>query len=554
MPQQSVHQYLENYKSMKNDDIKKLLASDKNLRKNLLDPKMSRRNFMTVAGAMGLSATMGSSLWSNKAMADTPQFGGHMRAGLNDTNTADSLDSTQFVNTSMICISRGFRDSLVNVGPDDNLQPALAESWEANDAATEWRFNIRQGVEFSNGKTVTAEDCVNSTLVHMGEDSASAAAGVFSGIESCTAEGNQVVVKLKTPNADMPFLFTDYHYSVVPTVDGKADLTSKEGTGAYFLKEFEPGVKTVLEKNPNAWEAASAGYADSVEIIGILDDAARQSALISGSVDLINRPALKTISRLEKLPNIQILSAPSNLAFTHPMRMDVPPFGNNDLRLALKYATPRQEFIDKILFGYGVEGNDQPLGPKFASYDETLKVPYDLDKAKYHFDKSGVGSTQIDLSASDTAYGGAVDAAQLFQSHWGKIGVNLNIVREPQDGYWNSVWNVKPFCACYWGARPVEDMILSIAYLSDSPWNDTVIKNARVDELVVAARGELDQAKRKEMYGEVQSIISMEGGTIVPAFGQDVAAATGKVGVPSSFGGGWEMDGGHFVKRWWLKA
>ena len=95
-------------------------------------------------------------------------------------------------------------------------------------------------------------------------------------------------------------------------------------------------------------------------------------------------------------------------------------------------------------------------------------------------------------------------------------------------------------------------MILSIAYLSDSPWNDTVIKNTRVDELVVAARGELDQAKRKEMYSEVQHIIAMEGGTLVPAFGQDVAAANDKVGVPATFGGGWEMDGGHFVKRWWM--
>lgn len=540
--------------SYSKDDIKMLLASDEKVRKTLNDPKMTRRNFMAFAGALGMSATVGSSLWSNKALADTPQNGGHMRAGLNDTSTGDSLDSTQFVNTTMICISRGFRDSLVNVGPDNNLQAALAESWEASADAKTWRFKIRQGVEFSDGKSLTTEDCVNSTLVHMGEESTSAAAGVFSGIETCTADGDTMVVTLKDANASMPFLFTDYHYSIVPTVDGKADLLSPQGTGAYFLREYEPGVKTVLEKNPNAWEAATAGHADSIEIIGILDDAARQSALISGTVDIINRPALKTISRLEKVPGMNILGAESNLAFTHPMRMDQAPFDNNDFRLALKYSTPRQEFIDKVLFGYGVLGNDQPLGPKFNSYNPDLTVEYDMDKAKYHLDKSGLAGANFDLSASDTAYGGAVEAAQLFQSSWAKLGVNANIVREPQDGYWSSVWNVKPFCACYWGARPVEDMILSIAYLSNSPWNDTVIKNARVDELVVAARGELDQEKRTAMYHEVQAIISAEGGTIIPAFGQDVAASNDKVGVPSSFGGGWEMDGGHFVKRWWMKA
>jgi peptide/nickel transport system substrate-binding protein len=289
---------------MKKDDISNLLKNDEDVRKLLINPEVTRRDFMTIAGALGMSAATGASLWSNKAMADTPQKGGHMRAGLNDTNTADSLDSTQFVNTTMICISRGFRDSIVNVGPDDKLQPALAESWESSADAKTWRFKIRQGVEFSNGKSLTAEDCVNSTLVHMGADSASAAAGVFSGIDTCTAEGDTMVVTLKDANADAPFLFTDYHYSVVPTVDGKADLLSAEGTGSYFLKEYEAGVKTVLEKNPNAWEAETAGFADTIEIIGILDDAARQSALISGTVDLINRPALKTISRLKRVPAV----------------------------------------------------------------------------------------------------------------------------------------------------------------------------------------------------------------------------------------------------------
>ena len=134
----------------------------------------------------------------------------------------------------------------------------------------------------------------------------------------------------------------------------------------------------------------------------------------------------------------------------------------------------------------------------------------------------------------------------------GRLKGTPNIVREPKDGYWSEVWNKKPFCSCYWGARPVEDMILSIAYLSDSPWNDTVIDIPRVDELVVKARGELDQEKRTAMYREVQQLISAEGGTIIPAFGSDIAAVNDKVGVPSKIGGGWEMDGGHFVKRWWM--
>lgn len=539
---------------MKDNDIKKLIENDDDVRKMLVSPKVSRRDFMAFAGALGMSMSMGGALWSSRAYANTPQRGGHMRAGLNDANTVDSLDSTQYNATTMIAISRAFRDSLVEVGQDNSAQPGLAESWESSPDAKEWRFNIRKGVEFSDGKSLTPEDVANSINVHRGEDSASAAKGVFEGIANVKIDGNAVVCTLNDANADFPFLFTDYHMTVVPTVDGKADLHASAGTGCYLLKEYEPGVKTVLERNPNAWQAGEFGFVDSVEIIAILDDAARQSALISGSVDLINRPALKTIGRLTKVPNISIVDVPSNLAFTHPMRTDVAPFDNNDFRLALKYATPRQEFIDKILFGYGSIGNDQPLGPKFTNYDPSLEIPYDLDKAKHHLKKSGLEGAAFDLSASDTSYGGAVEAAQLFQSHWEKIGVKPNIVREPQDGYWSNVWNVKPFCTCYWGARPVEDMILSIAYLSTSPWNDTVINIPRVDELVIAARGELDPAKRKAMYSEVQHLIAMEGGTIIPAFGSDVAATNEKVGIGENIGGGWEMDGGHFVKRWWMKS
>lgn len=542
---------------MKNDkgDIKRIITADTDIKRILSSDNVSRRDFLTFTSALGITAAMGASLWSNKAMAAGPKRGGHLVAGLNDANTVDTLDSTQYNATTMIVISRSFRDSIVDVGIDGAPTPNLAESWESSSDAKEWRFKIRKGVEFSNGKSLTVEDVIHSLNAHRGEDSQSAAKGVFAGISDVKADGKDtMVVTLKDANADLPYLFTDYHFSVVPSRDGKAELLSEHGTGCYLLKEYNPGVRTVLEKNPNAWQGDQLGFFDTAEIIAINDDTARQSALTSGSVDVINRPSLKTIHLLKRVETIKIVDVPSNLAFTNPMRTDIEPFTNNDFRTALKLSTPRQEFVDKILFGYGSVGNDQPLGPQFGSHDPNLSVSYDLDKAKHHLKKAGMEGAEFDLNVADTAYGGAMDAAQLFAQHWRKIGVKPNVVREPNDGYWSNVWNTKPFCACYWGARPVEDMILSIAYLSDSPWNDTVINIPRVDELVVKARGELDKAKRNAMYQEVQQIISEQGGTIVPAFGSDIAATTLDIGIGDKIGGGWEMDGGHFVKRWWKNA
>ena len=529
-------------------DNKQLLA------RILEDRKTTRREFMVGATALGLTATAASTMWSSRALANEPQKGGHLKAGLNDSNTTDSLDPATFVGTTMICISRAFRDSLTEVGQDNTAHPGLAESWEANDKADVWRFKLRKGVEFSNGKSVTTEDVVNSINIHRGDDSKSGAKGVFAGITDVKADGNDtVVVTLKDPNADMPFLFTDYHMNVVPTVDGKADVTSKHGTGCYHLKDYEPGVRATLERNPNAWQADKFGHVDSVEFTTILDDTARENALVAKAVHVINRPGLKTIGRLKRVPHVQIQAAKSNLAFTHPMHVTQKPFDDNNFRQALKHALPRQEFVDKVLFGYGSIGNDQPLGPNFINYNPDIKNEYDLDKAKSLIKKSGYDGEQVNLHTADTSYGGAVDASILFAEHFKKIGVNLNVVRESKDGYWTNVWNVKPFCTCYWGPRPVEDMILSIAYITGAPWNDTRISIKRVDELVTAARGELDAAKRKAMYFEVQELISKQGATLIPAFGQDVAAVDKSVGF-GALGGGWEMDGGHFVKRWWLKG
>ena len=517
------------------------------------DRRASRRDFMVGATALGLSLSAATSLWSGRAAAATPQRGGHMVCGLNDANTIDSLDPATFNATTMICLSRAVRDSLTEVGQDNSAQPGLAESWEASDDAKVWRFKLRSGVEFSDGKSLTTDDVIDSINVHRGDDSKSGAKGVFAGISDVKADGNDVVVvELSEANADFPFLMTDYHMNIVPSKDGKAQVLSPIGTGLYTLKSFEPGVRAEIERAPNAWQQDKFGFIDSAEVIAILDDAARQSALVSGNVDVINRPNLKTIKLLKRSPGIEIVAVESNLAFTHPMRVNIPPYGNSDFRKALKHALPREEFVQKILFGYGSIGNDQPLGPVFQNHDPSIKVEYDLDKAKSLLKKAGLEGAKFNLRASETAYGGAVDAAVLFQESFNQIGLNMNVIREPNDGYWSNVWNVKPFCACYWGARPVEDMILSIAYITGAPWNDTVISIPRVDELVAAARGELDAEKRRQMYSEVQLLISTEGATLIPAFGQDVAAVNEKVGIGERIGGGWEMDGGHFLKRWWM--
>lgn len=514
--------------------------------------KISRRGLVAGAMATGLA----SRVWAGTD-ANTPVKGGHLRAGMNDANTSDSLDPGTFLGTHVISVSRAARDSLLEIGPDNTLQPALAESWEASSDAKSWRFKLRKGVEFSDGKSLTAEDVINSLNVHRGSGSQSGAVSLFQSVSDVRKDGpDTVVVELSAPNAIFPYVLTDMHVCVMPTKDGKADVLSPIGTGCYKITEYVPGVRANLERNPNSWQSGKCGFFDSAELIVLLDDAARQNALISGNVDVISRPPLKTAKMLTAAPGLRLVDVPSNLIFAHSMFCDVAPFSDKNFRLALKHALPRQEFLDKVLYGFGHIGNDNPIGPLMPSFDPSIAVNnFDLDKARFYMKQAGMeGGVSVDYSAADTAYTGALDAAVLFQESFAKIGVKMNIIREPNDGYWTNVWLMKPFCASYWGSLSTEDMILSYAWTSKAPWNDAHWSDPRVDKLVLDARAQLDPAKRSEIYRDVQAIISTEGGHLIPGFGNNVAAANDKIGTPDKVSGLWEMDGAFFVKRWWMKA
>ena len=153
---------------------------------------------------------------------------------------------------------------------------------------------------------------------------------------------------------------------------------------------------------------------------------------------------------------------------------------------------------------------------------------YDPDKAAFHYNASGHDGSIL-LRTSDNSFPGAPDAAQLFQQSAAAAGITLDIKREPSDGYWSEVWNVQPFCTSYWGGRATQDAMYSTAYLSSADWNDTRFFNEQFDQLLVAARGELDVAKRTAMYGDMGTIVSEEGGLICPMFNNFIDATSDKI-------------------------
>ncbi len=517
--------------------------------------RVTRRNFMQMATAAGVAAVSAEALWAGAAKA-APKKGGHYIQALTGGGTKDVLDPAQTLDSYMINVSSGqLRNNLTEISPTGDLAAELATEWEGSDGGKKWVFKIRQGVEFHNGKTMTPEDVVASYNHHRGENTKSAASGLTKQITDVKADGDTVVFTLENGNADWPFIVSDYHLTICPAKsDGTMEWETGVGTGGYKLESFEPGVNTRVVRNPNYWKEGRAWF-DSIENLFIPDAGARSNALITGSIHSMSNLDLKTVHLLERNKDVMVFPITGNKHAVLPMMCDVGPFDNQDVRLALKYAIDREDVVKKILRGQGEVGNDSPIGPANiyrATPEELPQKAYDPEKAKFHLKKAGLDSLKVQLSLADTAFEGAIDTGALFAESAKACGIEIEVVREADDSYWDNVWLKKPWCGGYWGGRPTEDWIFSQIYSAGADWNETHWNNARFNELLLIARSELDTAKRREMYVEMQQLVSEDGGALIPMFMAYTHAASNKIGLPEKIANNWELDGHKNGERWWF--
>ncbi len=514
--------------------------------------RVSRRDFMHYAALAGVTVATASGAWSSKVLAQTPQKGGTFRVGLHDGNTSDSLDPGTYQSVGQIQHAHAFSSYLTEITAENDLGPDMADSWSASPDATVWTFELNKDATFHDGRKFTAKDAVASLNHHRGEDTASAAKALLANVTDVKADGDHtIVIELDQGFADLPWIMTDYHLTMLPAKDdGTIDWESGVGAGPYKFQEYEPGVFTAMERH-DGWHREGA-YFDNLELTILNDPNSRQTAIITGEVDAISSVDLKTLSLMKRNKDVEIDNVPSGSAITLPMFCDTAPFDDVNVRLALKYAINRDELIQKILHGTGTIGNDYHVSPGMPYFPDLPQRPYDLDKAKYHLKQAGHDSLDIELSAADSVLPGAVDMCILFAEQAKGAGINIKAVREPNDGYWSNVWLVKPFVFVKWGARPTPDNMFTLAYKDDAAWNESRWQNERFNELLLLAKKELDQERRAQMYREMCELARDDGGTIIPMFTNFVYARRNNVQHGPSLASSWEMDGARSFHRWWF--
>lgn len=505
----------------------------------------SRRDFLKQAAAVGSALALGSG--AAVAQAQAPVRGGKLTIAATGAAPTDTLDPRTISSIYHGMQAYLYGNCLTEMGEGNRLVGELAESWETTQGGKRHVFKLRSGVTFHNGRPMTAADVVWSMNLHLGADSKSAAKTLLQPVTDVRADGNQVVFETTEAYADLPYVLSDQHLIIVPA--NTTDFNAGIGTGPYIVQRFVAGQRLAGTRNPNYWKSGRAHVAEC-EMLAVGDTTARINALQSGEVQMIERVDTRSAGLFERTPGIQVLRSSTGAYRPFMMLCDAAPYNNADLRMALKLAINREDMLRRVFRGYGRVGNDHPIGQAdpFHAADIPQRT-YDPEQARSLYRRSG-HSGPLQLSFSDVAFAEAPDAATLFKEHAAAAGIDIALVREPNDGYWSNVWLRKPFCTAAWGGRPTAGIMLATAFKSDAPFNDSHWRVPAFDALLAQARAELNEGKRRETYATCQRMINMTGGCINPIFADVIDAA--RANVRGFFPGNYAMSGMRVAERVWL--
>ena len=311
----------------------------------------------------------------NSGSTGEPAYGGEITVGI----TAD-LDAS--LDPHVSSSSAGTREILFNVfeglvkpDSDGNLIPAVAEAVDVNDAADEYTFTLRQGIQFHNGNPVTSGDVVYSLSRAAGLETGEPLVSDVAGITSVEAtDDNTIVVKLKAP--DTEFLA---HATTAIIPEGIDPSQEVVGTGPYKLTGRKVQESITLEKFNEYW--GEPAYLDKVTLKVIDNSETLVMSLKSGAIDLANR---LTPSQAKELSELRIVEGATNAVQGLYLNHAAAPFDNELVRQALCYGIDKQGILDLAFDGHGsLLGSS--MFPAFGKYfmDElTNYYPYDTAKAK----------------------------------------------------------------------------------------------------------------------------------------------------------------------------
>jgi peptide/nickel transport system substrate-binding protein len=511
----------------------------KELKIDLDKGKLSRRDFLRYATLLGMSAAAASQMaglaWPKKAFANSVQRGGTLKVA------APIQKVTHPAQFSWIAPSQQLRqvaEYLTLTDGDNITHPYLLENWEASEDLKTWTLNLRQGIKFNNGDDFVADDVVFTLNEWLNEDVGSSLLGMIGAYLDPTeiekVSDYQVKLHLKRPEIAIPEHFFHYPALVLNHRTFEGDfIKAPHGTGPYTLEEYSEGERCVIKRREDYWQKGADGdplpYMDGMEFIDMGTEMAPQIAAIrGGEVDLLDVSDIAGTDVYQALkddPNINII--PSTTAQTRVLRMrvDMKPWSDNKVRMALKHCLHREKILALAYFNQGLQGQDFHVYPKHPEYCEKPIPAYDPEKAKQLLKEAGYpDGLEVNLAVG-SGWTDVVRYAEILKEDAIPAGFKINIQTMPNSQYWEK-WTEVDLGITPWTHRPLGTMVLNLAYIGDAEgkpvaWNETRWVDEEFSTLLEQANGTLDVEERRKIFCKLEDI-QMERGSIGIAYWRNV--------------------------------
>jgi peptide/nickel transport system substrate-binding protein len=533
----------EDYRLNEAGDVENAVIDD------LVDGLLDRSEFLQRATMFGVSITaIGTALelFGHTPLASAAPAmqvaGGRLKVGIIPPPTG-SLDPHTYADTGGLETGSICGEFLVRATQSLTLLPELATSWKSNKDATVWRYKLRRGVKFQNGKPFGADDVV-ATFKRLTSNPKSAALSAYKGILSKggirKVDDHTVDFHLDAPTGGFPYLSSSTTYqAILLPADYKLGTFEKtpQATGAYMLTHYTPGVSATYERYPGWWGGHAA--LDGIDVRYYKDDAATTAALLGKQVNLVGQVNYATGRPLINNRNIQIFNAHGATHREVCMQTDLDnPLKDWRVRQAIALTLDRPAIV-KTLFGtFGRPGNDSPFAPIYPSTNKSVPQRHkDIRKAKQLMEAAGFpNGFSITLTTEQT--GEIPQLAQIIQRSVKAIGIKMKLRILTASAYfagtytggkygWGTTpWLNTPMNITDWGHRAIPNVYLTAAFETKGVWNAAHYSNKAFDRAAKSYIGAISIKDQRKFAGQMQRILLHDTPVIIPYFYDFLGAGT----------------------------
>jgi peptide/nickel transport system substrate-binding protein len=411
-------------------------------------------------------------------------------------------------------------DTLITLDAKGPMVPSLAESWEVSEDGTVYTFNLRQDVKFHDGTDFNAEAVKINFERIMDPDTGAVMQAVFSNITSIeTPDDYTVVVTLETPDINFPIALVQFStgiYSPAALEEYGDDIdTNPVGTGPFKFVSFLPEDQR-HERNEDYW--GGAPYLEGMHVQVIPDHISRMLALESGTVDAALWVPEVEIDRLVEA-GFNMQSEPGQNWTAFNLNPNNPPLDDIRVRQAIMMALDREAFMEPVWHGRAIV-NRTGLPPESPYFDESIEPwEYNPERAMELLEEAGwmpTGSGGIrekDGELLELYFPVGADiprpqVALIAQDQLRQVGIALDVSVIETFSFYEKTYNCE------------HDMTYSSnSFITLDPalyFNDFHSENANVpwcfpdpelDALIEEGRSITDEARRQEVYSEIQQML-----------------------------------------------